>query len=82
MFIRYLCKMDYVSLPPSRIALHYVLVLIPALALGGVRVLVGPVLTLETLVPWNRILMLETVSVLSLLIILCEWHQEVPSSLS
>jgi len=73
--IRYLCELGYLSLAPSRIAV--VLLIIPSLALRSLRALLDPTLPLKTSVSPKTILILDAMCMLSLLVILIEWKQQV-----
>jgi len=75
--IRYLCEVGYLALPRSRIALAYVLLMMPSLALSTFSTLLDTTLPLQTLVSQKTILMVDTVVVLSLVIILSEWEHQV-----
>jgi hypothetical protein len=77
-FIRCLCEFGILPLSTSHIAIYYVLIMAPPLALGSLRVLLlDQIMTLEPLVSWSKILMVEDVGLLSLIIMLHEGRCEV-----
>jgi hypothetical protein len=76
-FIRCLSEFHVLPLSTSHIALLYVLVMAPPLVAGSLRAVLDPILTLESIVSWKKILVVEGMGLLSLIILLHDWRNDV-----